>query len=133
MRRRDFITLLGGTAVIWPIALRAQQSAMSVIGFLSTTSPDGSTERLRAFRQSLKESGYVEGENVAIEYRWAENQSDRLAELVADLVRRRVALIVTSGGPASAFALPRSQSFSSSTKTPSGLVLSPASLGRAAT
>src|SRR5262245_7849091 len=104
MRRRDFITFLGGTAVIWPIALRAQQSAMSVIGFLSTTSPDDSTERLRVFRQSLKESGYVEGENIAIEYRWAENQSDRLVELAADLVRRRVGLIVTSGGPASAFA-----------------------------
>jgi len=104
MRRRDFITLLGGTAAIWPIASRAQQSAMSVIGFLSTTFSDDSAERLRVFRQSLKENGYVEGENVAFEYRWAENQPDRLAELAADLVRRRVALIVTSGGPASAFA-----------------------------
>src|SRR5262249_48874663 len=104
MRRRDFITLLGGTAAIWPIASRAQQSAMAVIGFLSTTFSDDSAERLRVFRQSLKENGYVEGENVAFEYRWAENQPDRLAELAADLVRRRVALIVTSGGPASAFA-----------------------------
>jgi putative tryptophan/tyrosine transport system substrate-binding protein len=104
MRRREFIALAGGATLAWPIALRAQQPAMSVIGFLSTTSSGDSAERLRVFRQALKDNGYVEGENVTIEYRWAENQSDRLAELAADLVRRRVAVIVTSGGPASAFA-----------------------------
>jgi putative tryptophan/tyrosine transport system substrate-binding protein len=102
--RRHFISALGGAAFAWPHAVRAQQPAMPVVGFLNTASPDGYTERLRAFRQGLKESGYVEGENVAIEYRWAENQSDRLAELAAELVRRRVAVIATSGGPASAFA-----------------------------
>jgi putative ABC transport system substrate-binding protein len=103
MRRREFISLLGGLAAI-PLTARAQQAAMPVIGFLNTTSPDGYTERLRAFRQGLKESGYVEGENVAIEYRWAENQSERLAALAAELVSRHVAVIATTGGPASALA-----------------------------
>ena len=103
MRRRTFIAALGG-AVAWPLAARAQQAAMPVIGFLNTTSPDGYTERLRALRQGLKDTGYVEGENVAIEYRWAENRSDRLAELAAELVRRRVAVIVATGASASAFA-----------------------------
>ena len=103
MKRRAFIAALGGAAA-WPVVARAQQPAMPVIGFLNTTSPDGYTERLRALRQGLKDTGYVEGENVAIEYRWAENRSDRLAELAADLVRRRVAVIVTTGASASAFA-----------------------------
>ena len=103
MKRRAFIAALGGTAA-WPVMARAQQPAMPVIGFLSAASSEGYTERLRAFQLGLKETGYVDGENIAIEYRWAENQMDRLAELTAEFVRRQVAVIATAGGPASAFA-----------------------------
>jgi ABC-type uncharacterized transport system substrate-binding protein len=103
MRRRAFIAVLGGAA-LWPLAARAQQPAMPVVGFLDPGPPDGRTERVRAFRQGLKDTGIVEGENVTIEFRWAENQYDQLPALAADLARRRVAVIAVPGGSASALA-----------------------------
>src|SRR5262245_2397562 len=108
MNRREFITLLGGVAA-WPRAAAAQQPAMPVIGFLSPASPDANVvDRLRGFRQGLKDTGYVDGENVTIMYRWAEGQFDRLPALAAELLRRPMALLVATGGDQSV-KLPRQQ------------------------
>jgi putative ABC transport system substrate-binding protein len=97
MQRREFITLLGGAAAAWPLAVRAQQPAMPMVGFLGSGSPQSDAFRMAAIRQGLNESGYVEGRNVAFEYRWAEDHNERLPAMAADLVRREAAVIVLFG------------------------------------
>jgi putative ABC transport system substrate-binding protein len=100
MRRREFIAMLGGVALAWPHAARAQQPTLPVVGFLNSTSLEGWAPYVAVFRQGLKDAGYVEGQNVIIEYRWAEGQYDRLPSLAAELVQQKVTVIAATGTPA---------------------------------
>jgi putative ABC transport system substrate-binding protein len=110
MQRREFITLIGGAAVAWPLVARAQQPAMPLVGFMSARSPGDSAHLVAAFRRGMGEGGFVEGQNVAVEYRWANGEYDRLPALAADLVNRRVAVLVATGGDVSALAAKRATS-----------------------
>jgi putative tryptophan/tyrosine transport system substrate-binding protein len=104
MKRREFITLLGGAAVVWPLAAGAQQSALPVVGFIRADTPEAGADVVAAFRKGLSEMGFVEGRNLAIEFRWAQNDRDRMSELAADLVRRKVDVIATPGSAVGALA-----------------------------
>ena len=110
MRRREFVSLFGGAVIALPVAARAQQAAMPVIGFMSPRSPEDSVPLVAAFRQGLGEIGFVEGQNIAIEFRWARGQYDLLPALAAELVRRRVAVLAGLGGDPSALAATRATS-----------------------
>jgi putative ABC transport system substrate-binding protein len=131
--RRELLAALGGAVVAWPLAARAQQAAMPVIGYLNSGSPESDTPRLTGLRRGLNETGYVEGRNVVVEYRWAGNQADRLPALAADLVRLRVAVIVAAGPPSTLAARlrpPASQLCSVSAPIPCRSGLLRASIGR---